>query len=249
MGNIKILAKFIPFGSKNSNYSKFGKKKKTPTNLNGIAEEPSHNSSISVKDNKNVLQEINNDDENNINHNILDINNSNIDNGKIENVNEDENNYHDSEVNKDEINEESKEENQSEFYEENQGKNILKEFDLEITSVDKKELLINKGYYLTISAVEDGEEQEKVSKDKGNLKEILKKLPYTTAFSVYSYKKNNRLKIILYLRDEEDNEVGKLPIILSNKESHLEKTGKYEFKVKDKKYIFFLKITINTVED
>ena len=55
--------------------------------------------------------------------------------------------------------------------------------------MDKKELLINKGYYLTISAIEDGEEQEKVSKDKGNLNEILRKLPYTTAFSVYSYKK------------------------------------------------------------
>ena len=110
---------------------------------------------------------INNDDENNNHHDILDVNVSNIDNGKIENVNEDENYFHDSEVNEDEINEESKEEIQSEFYEENQGKNILKEFDLEITSVDKKELLINKGYYLTISAIEDGEEQEKVSKDKG----------------------------------------------------------------------------------
>ena len=98
------------------------------------------------------------DDENNNHHDILDVNVSNIDNGKIENVNEDENNI------------------QSEFYEENQGKNILKEFDLEITSVDKKELLVNKGYYLTIYAVEDGDEQEKVSKDKGNLKEILRKL-------------------------------------------------------------------------
>ena len=42
--------------------------------------------------------------------------------------------------------------------------------------MDKKELLINKGYYLTISAIEDGEEPEKVNKDKGNLKEILRKL-------------------------------------------------------------------------
>ena len=48
MGNIKILAKFIPFGSEQSNYSKTGKKKKTPTNLNGIAEEPSNNSSINL---------------------------------------------------------------------------------------------------------------------------------------------------------------------------------------------------------
>ena len=276
MGNIKILAKFIPFGSKNSNYNKNGKKKKTPTNLNGIAEEPSHNSSISIKDNKSEIHEsINNDNNiNNINdnNNDYDINNNNdndnnnydinnnIDNGNIEN-NENEENYENEfnnvddnkiEDNKieDSINNDNAN-NNDDYQEENTGKNLLKEFDLEITSVDNINHLINKGYYLTISAMEDGEEQEKISKDKGNLKEILSKLPYTTDFSVYSYKNNKKLKIILYLKDEEDNEIGKLPIILSNKESHLEKNGKFTFKTIDenKQYMFFLKITINTVED
>ena len=264
MGNIKILAKFIPFGSKNSNYSKSGKKKKTPTNLNGIAEEPSHNSSISIKNNKSEIHDsLNNENNNNINNNddILNSNNNNeeninnnIINGNNDNENED-NKYNDFDVNKIKDNgiEENIDNNEgdNDFHEENQGNNIVKEFDLEITSVDKKQLLINKGYYLTISAIEDGQEQEKISKDRGNLKEILEKLPYTTDFSVYSYKKNNNLKIVLYLKDEEDNEIGKLPIILSNKESHLEKTGKYAFKSKDEnnQYIFFLKIAINTVEE
>ena len=87
MGNIKILAKFIPFGSKNSNYDKKGKKKKTPTNLNGIAEEPSVHSSISNKNeiNENIdennNEEINNDahetnKEVNINEDSLDIDNN-----------------------------------------------------------------------------------------------------------------------------------------------------------------------------
>ena len=260
MGNIKILAKFMPFGSKDSNYSKFGKKKKTPTNLNGIAEEPSHHSSISVKDNKSEEQENINNEDNNINN--IDINNDDNDNNNVKeeildsnndngnNENEEQKEYNDF-LNDEENKEENKEENEDDYHEENQGKNILKEFDLEITSVDNKEILRDKGYYLTISAVEDGEEQEKISKDKGNLNEILQKLPYTTDFSVYSYKNNNKLKIILYLRDKQDNEVGKLPIILSNKESHLEKSGKFEFKSNDqiKKYVFFLKITINTVEE
>ena len=72
MGNIKILAKFIPFGSSNSNYDKKGKKKKTPTNLNGIAEEPSVHSSISNK----------NENDNNINEDSLDQNNINIEENK-----------------------------------------------------------------------------------------------------------------------------------------------------------------------
>ena len=287
MGNIKILAKFIPFGSKSSNYNKNGKKKKTPTNLNGIAEEPSHNSSISIKNNKSEIHEsvnndsnininndnnnafdLNNNNDNNINNDLdinnnndnnnYDINNNNYDNGNIDN----DENYENEFNNVDDNNEDNKIEesinndndnnnNNDDYHEENTGKNLLKEFDLEITSVDNINLLINKGYYLTISAMEDGEEQEKVSKDKGNLKDILTKLPYTTDFSVYSYKNNKKLKIILYLKDEENNEIGKLPIILSNTESHLEKTGKFAFKTIDenKQYMFFLKITINTVED
>ena len=131
---------------------------------------------------KNEIQEINNDDENNNHHDILDVNDSNIHNGKIENVNEDENNFHDSEVNKDEINEESKEEIQSEFYEENQRKKILKEFDLEITSV------------------EDGEEQEKVSKDKGNLKEILRKLQSLFFILIINQKNYQRSKNIIIVK-------------------------------------------------
>ena len=233
MGNIKILAKFIPFGSKNSNYNKFGKKKKTPTNLNGIAEEPSHNSSVSNKDNKSV-----------VNESI--INESNINNNEDLN-NNDENNKFD--TNKTEVNVNEMEENIDEDYNiENKGKQILKNFDLEITSVDNKKDLINKGYNLSISALDDGEENNKSNL---SLKEILPKLPFTTEFAVYSHKNYKNLKIIIYLKDQENNEIGKLPIILSNKESHLEKTGKYLMKTKDNigKYIFFLKITINTDED
>ena len=68
---------------------------------------------------------------------------------------------------------------------------------------------------------------------------------------VYSYKNNNRIKVIFYFKNEEDRVIGKLPIILSNKESHLEKTDKFSVKMKDndKNYKFSLKITINTTED
>ena len=135
--------------------------------------------------------------------------------------------------------------------EENNGNQIIKEFDVEITSVDNKEALIKKGYYLSVSAVEDGYEQEKINKDNGNLKDILQRLPYTTNFTVYSYKDNKKVKVYFYLKDEEDNDIGKLPIVLSNKESHLEKSGKFAMKTKDEngKYMFFLKIAVNTIED
>ena len=214
MGNIKILAKFIPFGSSNSNYDKKGKKKKTPTNLNGIAEEPSVHSSISKK----------NENDNNINEDSLDQNNINI------------------EENKDIKDEE-------EFIEENQGNQVIKGFDVEITNVSDKEELINKNLFLTVTAIEDNNEQEKINKEK--LSDILQNLPSTQQFNVYSYKNNNRIKVIFYLKDEQDNNVGILPIILSNKESHLEKTDKFNIKTTDdgKNYVFFLKITINTTED
>ena len=214
MGNIKILAKFIPFGSNNSNYDKKGKKKKTPTNLNGIAEEPSVHSSISNK----------NENDNNINEDSLDQNNINI------------------EENKDIKDEE-------EFIEENQGNQVIKGFDVEITNVSDKEELINKNLFLTVTAIEDNNEQEKINKEK--LSDILQNLPSTQQFNVYSYKNNNRIKVIFYLKDEQDNNVGILPIILSNKESHLEKTDKFNIKTTDdgKNYVFFLKITINTTED
>ena len=161
--------------------------------------------------------------------------------------NNDENNKFD--TNKTEVNVNEMEENIDEDYNiENKGKQILKNFDLEITSVDNKKDLINKGYNLSISALDDGEENNKSNL---SLKEILPKLPFTTEFAVYSHKNYKNLKIIIYLKDQENNEIGKLPIILSNKESHLEKTGKYLMKTKDNigKYIFFLKITINTDED
>ena len=214
MGNIKILAKFIPFGSSNSNYDKKGKKKKTPTNLNGIAEEPSVHSSISNK----------NENDNNINEDSLDQNNINIEENKD---------------NKDE----------EEFIEENQGNQVIKGFDVEITNVSDKEELINKNLFLTVTAIEDNNEQEKINKEK--LSDILQNLPSTQQFNVYSYKNNNRIKVIFYLKDEQDNNVGILPIILSNKESHLEKTDKFNIKTTDdgKNYVFFLKITINTTED
>ena len=214
MGNIKILAKFIPFGSSNSNYDKKGKKKKTPTNLNGIAEEPSVHSSISNK----------NENDNNINEDSLDQNNINIEENKD---------------NKDD----------EEFIEENQGNQVIKGFDVEITNVSDKEELINKNLFLTVTAIEDNNEQEKINKEK--LSDILQNLPSTQQFNVYSYKNNNRIKVIFYLKDEQDNNVGILPIILSNKESHLEKTDKFNIKTTDdgKNYVFFLKITINTTED
>ena len=248
MGNIKILAKFIPFGSKNSNYDKSGKKKKAPTNLNGIAEEPSHNSSISIKDNQNEIKDsiINENDNNNINDDNINNDNGNNENQDIDiikhNTNKTENNIEDL----DEIIDVN---NDNDYIEENKGKSILKEFDLEITSVDNKEVLFNKGYYLSISSIEDGNEQEKI--EKTNLKDILKRLPYTINFNVYSYKNNNKIKILIYLKDENENEVGKLPIILSNKESHLDNSGKYAITTNDenKKYSFFLKITVNTIED
>ena len=215
MGNIKILAKFIPFGSTNSNYDKKGKKKKTPTNLNGIAEEPSVHSTISNK----------NENDNNINEDSLDQNNINIEEHK------------------------DNEQDDDEFIEENQGKQIIKGFDVEITNVSDKEELINKNLYLTVTAIEDNNEQEKINREK--LSDILQNLPSTQQFNVYSYKNNNRIKVIFYLKDEEDNNIGILPIILSNKESHLEKTDKFTIKTSDdgKNYVFFLKITINTTED
>ena len=217
MGNIKILAKFIPFGSTNSNYDKKGKKKKTPTNLNGIAEEPSVHSSISNKN------EINENNEGNANEDSLDQNNIDI--------------------------EGNKEQDEDEFIEENQGNQIIKGFDVEITNVSDKEELINKNLYLSVSAIEDNNEQEKITKEK--LSDILQNLPSTKEFNVYSYKNNNRIKVIFYLKDEDDNNIGILPIILSNKESHLERTDKFNIRTTDdgKNYVFFLKITINTTED
>ena len=236
MGNIKILAKFIPFGSKNSNYDKKGKKKKTPTNLNGIAEEPSVHSSIS---NKNEINE--NNEENNMNEN----------DNNIENREENENNINEDSLDGKNINikENIENEQEEEFIEENQGNQIIKEFDVEITDMSDKEDLLNKNLYLSVSAIEDGYEQEKITKE--NFNEMLKNLPTTRNFSVYSYKNNNRIKVIFYLKDEEDNIMGKLPIILSNKESHLEKTDKFSIKMKDnnKNYELYLKITINTTED
>ena len=103
--------------------------------------------------------------------------------------------------------------------------------------------------FLTVTAIEDNNEQEKINKEK--LSDILQNLPSTQQFNVYSYKNNNRIKVIFYLKDEQDNNVGILPIILSNKESHLEKTDKFNIKTTDdgKNYVFFLKITINTTED
>ena len=230
MGNIKILAKFIPFGSKSSNFDKKGKKKKTPTNLNGIAEEPSVHSSIS---NKNEINE--NNEENNMNENI-------------ENKEENENNQNEDSLDqKEKV--EDKEEEEEQFIEENQGNQIIKEFDVEITNVSDKQELIEKNLYFSVSAIEDNNEQEKISKEK--LGDILQNLPSTKNFMVYSYKNNNRIKVIFYFKNEEDRVIGKLPIILSNKESHLEKTDKFSVKMKDndKNYMFSLKITINTTED
>ena len=236
MGNIKILAKFIPFGSKNSNYDKKGKKKKTPTNLNGIAEEPSVHSSIS---NKNEINE--NIDENN----NEEINNDAHESNKEVNINED--SLEQKDINEDQQDiQESKEE---EFIENNQGNQIIKELDIEITKVTNKKDLMNKNLSFSVTAIEDDNEQEKINKE--NLNDILSNLPNTKKLYVYSYKNNNRIKIIFYLKDNMDNEIGKLPIILSNKESYLEKTDKFNIRTKDdnKNYEFFLKITINTKED
>ena len=179
-------------------------------------------------------------------NNLNEIENNNIDN-KAEN----ENNINEDSLDEKNINVEKFNDNEEEvqFIEDNQGNQIMKEFDVEITDVSDKDELMNKNLFLYVAAIEDGFEQEKISKEK--LSEMLQSLPTTRNFTVYSYKNNNRLKIIFYLKNEEDKIIGKLPIILSNKENHLEKTDKFNIKMKDnnKNYEFFLKITINTTED
>ena len=49
IGNIRVQAKFIPFGIKNSNFDNKGKRKKNPTNLNGLVKEESFSSIASSK--------------------------------------------------------------------------------------------------------------------------------------------------------------------------------------------------------
>ena len=56
---------------------------------------------------------------------------------------------------------------------------------------------MDKNLYLSVAAIEDGFEQEKINKEKFN--ERLQNLPTTINFSVYSYKNNNRIKVIFYL--------------------------------------------------
>ena len=160
---------------------------------------------------KEDIKEINKSDENKFNKEENDNNNINedsLDQNQI-NINNNEN------IDKDE---------EEEFKEDNQGNQIMKEFDVEITKVSDKNNLMNKNLYLSVSAIEDDYEQEKINKEK--LNDILQNLPSTRNFTVYSYKNNNRIKVIFYLKDEEDKIIGKLPIILSNKESHERRSGK-----------------------
>ena len=171
-----------------------GKKKKTPTNLNGIAEEPSVHSSIS---NKNEINE--NIDENN----NEEINNDAHESNKEVNINEDSLDQKDINEDQQDI-QESKEE---EFIENNQGNQIIKELDIEITKVTNKKDLMNKNLSFSVTAIEDDNEQEKINKE--NLNDILSNLPNTKKLYVYSYKNNNRIKIIFYLKDNMDNEIGK----------------------------------------
>ena len=119
IGNIKIQGKFIPFGSNNSNYDKKGKRKKNPTNLNGLVKEESSISSInSSKKSFQKLPSIQNsqfsEKENNFNNNGNNDDNENLNSINNQNYeNEEENN----EIN-DELNEEFKQSEKSEKNEE-----------------------------------------------------------------------------------------------------------------------------------
>ena len=206
MGNIKITAKFIPFGSKNSYYEKNGKRKKQPTNLNGIAE-------------------VNNSTSNSLKNKSRETNKMSID---------------------------SKENNESNEKNENNEnrETITKEFDVEITNVADKEILELKNYYLAVYAIEDGKEQEKY-KTENTLTDILGKLPFTFNFTVYSYTDEKEVKIVLKLMKNNDEVVGSLPIIFSNKEKYAVVNDRYNINTEDdnEKYMFFLKFTVNTVEN
>ncbi len=216
IGNIKVQGKFIPFGSNNSNYDTKGKRKKNPTNLNGLVKEESVSSVSSSKKSIQKLpsiqnsqvseKEINfnnneNNDENIDNENLNSENNQNIESEKIEYENNQNN------ENEDEINEENEELKQTEKSEKgniNEEINEMIEPNEELKQTEKSENENenkdeSKGIIedeITILKEIDAEITNIVDKDKLRDKNLYFSI-YSNDNEVYSTKEGNKINDII----------------------------------------------------
>ena len=176
IGNIKIQGKFIPFGSNNSNYDKKGKRKKNPTNLNGLVKEESSISSInSSKKSFQKLPSIQNsqfsEKENNFNNNGNNDDNENL--NSINNQN-DENEEENNEIN-DELNEQFKQSEKSEKNEEFKQSEKSEINDNEIKEKEKSEINeeINDEVNEDFKQTEKSEKNDEIKeKEKSEIDEI-----------------------------------------------------------------------------
>ena len=297
IGNIRVQGKFIPFGSNNSNYDKKGKRKKNPTNLNGLVKEESvssiNSSKKSFQKNPSIQGSQVSENEVNLNNNNENINNENeqnIESEKIQSENNlnDENKEEDNEINN-EINEELKQTEKSENENNNFEKNdeqsekledenlngdineeikqtekseiinkeeskeinddemtIVKEVDAEITNIVDKDKLRDKNLYFSIYS----HNNEVYSTKEGNkINDIIQSLPFTFQFNLYSSTNEEKMKISILLKNEEDDSIySETTIELDAQEKNLSITDQFILQGEDEIRIF-MKFTINTIEN
>ena len=199
-------------------------------------------------ENKEEDNEINNE----INEELKQTEKSENENNNLEKNEEQSEKLEDENLNGD-INEEIKQTEKSEIINKEESKEsnddemtIVKEVDAEITNIVDKDKLRDKNLYFSIYS----HNNEVYSTKEGNkINDIIQSLPFTFQFNLYSSTNEEKMKISILLKNEEDDSIySETTIELDAQEKNLSITDQFILQGEDEIRIF-MKFTINTIEN
>jgi hypothetical protein len=277
--DIIVQAKYIPFGSRTSNFDERGRKKNSIGNVmksltnegtvekneeqiqNNNEEDQEHNEeehqNNEEKEQNDEEEEENQDNEEKHEHNEEDQEHQ--DNEEKEHDDEEEEIPHEEEKHLSQQEEQQNPENEKEEQinddenEENkneEGITFIKEIEAEITNVVDRDKFVSHNYYIAVFDVENNEIFS--SKDETSFQDMLTNLPYIFNFSVYITDKDDTFSFELHLKNyDDDYTIASVPVIFNAKDNHLEKIDKFDLTgdTEQNPITFYMKYIVNTVEN
>lgn len=134
---------------------------------------------------------------------------------------------------------------------------IIKSVDIEILNIADKQYLNKDNLFIVV--YDNNESSELFSSQGSPFSEVINKLPYLMNFNAYLSKKNSELNMTIYLKQQtgdNDEEIGKIDIVLDASQNYYQKSDKYcmpitkkNFKKGKSEILLFLKFTVQTLED
>ena len=262
-GDVVVQAKYIPFGSRTSNFDERGRKKnsigsaaKGLTNQNTVEQ---NEEQIHINDeeehqehNEEQQQEEHQDNEEHQEHNEEDQERHEEEHNEEQDHNDEEEEmpHEDEKQLSQQEEEQHQDDDENEENKNETGMTFIKEIEAELTNVVDKDKFVSHNYYIAVFDIENNEIFS--SKDETSFQDMLADLPYVFNFSVYITDKENTFSFELHLKNyDDDSTVASVPVVLNAKENHLEKIDKFDLigDTEPNPITFYMKYIVNTVEN